>query len=116
MRHALCQLRELEPSKPFAAKVGRVGVFVVRTPNGRIHVLRDICPHEGARLSRGRVLECVTGEKTGQYELVRDEFVIRCPWHGYEFDVATGRCVADPSVRVRAYEVTVEDGVVYIDR
>jgi 3-phenylpropionate/trans-cinnamate dioxygenase ferredoxin subunit len=35
--------------------------------------------------------------------------VIKCPWHGWEFDLRTGRSVFNPHrVRVRAYDVTVE--------
>jgi nitrite reductase/ring-hydroxylating ferredoxin subunit len=32
-----------------------------------------------------------------------------CPWHRYEFDLATGRCVADPArLRVATYRIEVE--------
>ncbi len=34
-----------------------------------------------------------------------------CPWHGWEFDIPTGRSVLNPHrVRVRTYEVRVEAG------
>lgn len=31
--------------------------------------------------------------------------VLTCPWHGWEFDVCTGRALANPQARVRAYPV-----------
>ena len=37
--------------------------------------------------------------------------MVRCPWHGWEYDLATGQSWFDPrESRVRAYDVTVEPG------
>ena len=35
--------------------------------------------------------------------------LLRCPWHKWDFDIATGRCVVHPTLRVRRYRVIVED-------
>ena len=39
---------------------------------------------------------------------------IRCPWHLWEFDIPTGACLVDATVRVKTYPVTVEDGQVIV--
>jgi nitrite reductase (NADH) small subunit len=117
VRHVVCRLDELTPGQLRGVEVDGVAVVVARTPAGSVHVLRDRCSHEGGRLSRGRLLLKVGGDEVGAYVLSEDEYVVRCPWHGYEFDVETGHCIADARrARVRAYEVTVEDGVVFIER
>jgi 3-phenylpropionate/trans-cinnamate dioxygenase ferredoxin subunit len=37
---------------------------------------------------------------------VREGEILRCPWHGWEFDLRDGRSVIDPDgTRVRAYLV-----------
>jgi nitrite reductase/ring-hydroxylating ferredoxin subunit len=36
--------------------------------------------------------------------------VLRCPWHGWEYDISTGRNLIDPSRKLTTYPVTVEDG------
>ena len=37
--------------------------------------------------------------------------MIRCPWHCWEFEIATGKSLCDPnSVQARAYNVAVEPG------
>ena len=47
--------------------------------------------------------------KPGEYVWARDGEILRCPWHGWEFDITTGRSVFNPhAVRVKMYEVTVE--------
>ena len=34
--------------------------------------------------------------------------LIRCPWHKWDFDIASGRCLVHPTLRVRRYRVTVK--------
>lgn len=117
MRHAVCTLDEVAPGQLRGVEVDGIALVVARTPTGDLHVLRDRCAHEGARLSRGRLLQRVGGDAVGAYVLSQDEYVVRCPWHGYEFDVETGHCIADARrARVRAYAVTVEDGIIFIER
>jgi nitrite reductase/ring-hydroxylating ferredoxin subunit len=40
--------------------------------------------------------------------------LVRCAWHGWEFEIASGRALADPRIRARTYPVRVEDGRVVI--
>jgi nitrite reductase (NADH) small subunit len=107
---------ELGPGEVREATLDGIAVVVVRTAAGELRALRDICPHQGARLSKGRLEAAVDGPGVGVYELSDDRVILRCPWHGYEFDVETGRCLADEGSRVRTYPVTVEDGIVVVER
>ena len=85
-----------------------VGVFNV---GGTYYALRNRCPHQGAPLCLGSLKGTALPSSPGEYLWARDGEILRCPWHGWEFDVTTGLSVCDPNgVRVRAYEVTI-DGV-----
>ena len=45
----------------------------------------------------------------GEYSLVREGEIVRCPWHGWEFEIATGRSLFNPhKVRTRSFPVEVE--------
>ena len=45
----------------------------------------------------------------GEYLWAREGEILRCPWHGWEFDLTTGCAICEPDrTRVRTYEVTVE--------
>ncbi len=47
----------------------------------------------------------------GAIEYSRPGEILTCPWHGWEFDIRTGRSWCDPErLRVRRYEVSVESG------
>ncbi len=77
---------------------------------GKLYALRDTCPHQGAPLSAGVVVGEVAAERPGAYEFCSGRH-IRCPWHGWEYDLATGQSYHDPAhSRVRAYDVSVEAG------
>jgi 3-phenylpropionate/trans-cinnamate dioxygenase ferredoxin subunit len=116
LKHALFPLSELEPGQMKAAVVDGLEVVVARDLDGTVYALRDRCAHSAARLSRGRLLEKVVGNDVDQYELA-DELVLRCPWHGFEYELPTGRCIADPKrMRVKAYPVTVEDGTIWLEK
>jgi nitrite reductase/ring-hydroxylating ferredoxin subunit len=117
MRHVLFPLAELGSGEARPVKVGKTEIVVVRTERGEVFALRDRCPHAGAKLSRGRVLEKVIEGDDGGYALSPEECILRCPWHAYEFDLATGLCDADPKhVRVKSYPVSVEEGMVVLER
>jgi 3-phenylpropionate/trans-cinnamate dioxygenase ferredoxin subunit len=64
----------------------------------------DRCPHAGAPLSRGRLSGVVESEGPGDYRLRRRDELLKCPWHGWEYDLRTGQSWSDPkSTRTRAY-------------
>ena len=49
--------------------------------------------------------------------VTRESALERCPWHKWDFDIATGRCVVDAKLRVRRYAAWIdgEDLVVSLD-
>jgi len=115
-KHHLFPLDSLSPGELRRVDLGGVGVVVVRTPEGDVHALRDRCSHRGAPLSKGIVEAKIVADAPGEYRL-SGEYVVRCPWHAFEFDPTTGRCPAAPeSVRVRSYDVMIEDGEIFIER
>jgi nitrite reductase/ring-hydroxylating ferredoxin subunit len=50
----------------------------------------------------------------GAYE-VSGVTVLRCPWHGWEFDPRTGACLDDPTLRVAVYPAKADGGRVLVD-
>lgn len=106
------ELAALEREGRLVARVGGREIGVVRGSDGRLHGLRNRCPHHGAPLCLGTAVERLAGEP-GRYAAT-GRMVLRCPWHGWEFDLETGRCVDEPSLRAAVYEVKVEDGRVLV--
>ncbi len=85
-----------------------IGVFHV---GGQYFALRNRCPHQGGPLCEGRLGSWIEADRPGAYQLSRPGEMIRCPWHGWEFDLRTGQSYWDPRrERVRAYPVQVTPG------
>ena len=83
----------------------RVGVFRL---GGGYFALADRCPHRGAPLcSSGEVVNAVEGVGE-ERRVTRAAALVRCPWHKWDFDIASGRCEVDARLRVRRYPVRVE--------
>jgi 3-phenylpropionate/trans-cinnamate dioxygenase ferredoxin subunit len=116
-KHPALPLSELEPGQMKSVVVEGIDVVIARDLDGSVYALRDRCAHAAARLTNGRLLRKVAvGGEVDRYELT-DELIIRCPWHGYEYELPTGRCLADPNrTRVRAYPVTIENGTICIEK
>lgn len=114
-RVRVCRIDELAPGGVSIVAVGRfgVGVFNVR---GSYHALTNYCPHRGAPLCLGSVTG--TTEGTGipyGSAWIRDGEILRCPWHSWEFDIATGSTLTQPTKRVRSYPVHVDDDAIYLE-
>jgi nitrite reductase/ring-hydroxylating ferredoxin subunit len=60
----------------------------------------DSCPHQGAALSGGKLKGAV----------------VACPAHGIQFDVTRGCAIASPELCNRTYRVSIEDGMVMLER
>jgi len=106
--HAICRVSELPPGGRKIVDVGSrsIGVFNV---HGDFYALRSLCPHQGAPLCRGTITGTARASQPGEFIWEREGQVLRCPWHGWEFDITSGRSVFNPHrLRVRTYDVTVE--------
>jgi nitrite reductase/ring-hydroxylating ferredoxin subunit len=91
-----------------------VGVFNI---GGRLYGLLNRCAHQGgplcaARRTTGTLVADAAGGWRPRWEL--DGEVVACPWHGLEYHVPTGRCLAYPHIVVGRYEVSVEGDVVVV--
>ena len=112
--HDIGSLEELERDGRLVARVGGRELGVVKDPDGgRLVGIRNRCPHHGGPLCLGRVRERESGAP-GRYSLDGTR-VLRCPWHGWEFDLDTGRCRDEPSLRVAVYAVRIDGGRVLVD-
>jgi phenylpropionate dioxygenase-like ring-hydroxylating dioxygenase large terminal subunit len=78
--YAILESSEVKRGKPVG--VTRMGEKLVawRDSQGRVTVMRDLCPHRGVALSAGQLRgDC-----------------IECPFHGFQYD-ASGRCTLIPA-------------------
>ena len=114
-RRPVCAIADLPPGTMKLVQVGKFGVGVYNI-EGSVYAIANYCAHEGAPLCSGLVggTNEFAPEVPGQLRRVREGKILRCPWHQWEFDITTGRTVADPRKRIRSYEVDITDGQVFL--
>ncbi|MFZ5863599.1 MAG: Rieske (2Fe-2S) protein [Nitrospirota bacterium] len=92
---------DLPPGGSLAVRVGDLPLALFNV-SGAVHAIENVCPHAGAALDRG--------VRTGPCR----EIVI-CPFHGWRFDVRTGRCLQIPGETIRTFSVRVAGGAIEVE-
>ena len=98
-------------AKIVTLKSRSIGIFNV---NGSYHALLNVCPHRGAALCEGPVSGTTGPTEAREFVYGRENEIVRCAWHGWEFDIRTGQFLVDPRIRARTYPVSVEEDAIYV--
>jgi nitrite reductase (NADH) small subunit len=59
---------------------------------GNFYAIDNECAHRGGPLGEGEL----------------EGTIVECPWHGWTYDVTTGRCTSNPTACVASYHVAIE--------
>ena len=110
----IARLEALSPGTLTPAQIGRTPV-VLTLHDGKVLAVAARCPHQGANLCAGMVTGYVEpGEDGDAVQVDTGRAILRCPWHGFEFDLYNGEpTVASPAhrrLRLRRFAVRVIDG------
>jgi nitrite reductase/ring-hydroxylating ferredoxin subunit len=109
-RYVVAEATEIPPGgRKIVEVAGRsLGIFNL---SGEFFALRNRCPHQGGPLCEGRTFGLVEARAPGEITYSRQGEILTCAWHGWEFDIRTGRSWCAPErLRVRRYDVSVEPG------
>jgi len=113
-RHVVAAAGEISSGgrKLVTVRGRQIGIF---NHGGEYFALLNRCPHQGAELCKGTLIGLATSKEPGHFELTRQGEMLKCPWHGWEYDIRTGQSWCDPNdTKVRAYPVTVEPGTTLV--
>jgi nitrite reductase (NADH) small subunit len=95
---------------------GTRSVGVVRRADGTVNAVRNWCPHKGAEVCKVKLSGTMIPGPPGTLEWGHEGQIVRCPWHGFEFDIATGkRPYSDSLMRLRVYPARIANGEILID-
>jgi nitrite reductase (NADH) small subunit len=71
----------------------------VANVDGKFYAINNTCLHRGGPLGQGTL--------NGK--------VVTCPWHGWQYDVTTGKVTQNPAVGVDCYPLEVRGEDIYVD-
>jgi 3-phenylpropionate/trans-cinnamate dioxygenase ferredoxin subunit len=109
-RHVVARAADLKPGARLPVTIAGKAIVVFRIAD-EFFALLNRCPHQGGPLCDGTLGGLIEAAEPGRYRYTRPDEILRCPWHGWEFDVRTGQSWCEPArFRVRAYPAEVETG------
>lgn len=98
---AFVQAARVSDIAPGSIKDVNVGGTEVALANvgGRFYAISNTCLHRGGPLGQGAL----------------EGKIVTCPWHGWQFDVTTGKVALNDSVGVACYATELRGDEVYIN-
>jgi nitrite reductase/ring-hydroxylating ferredoxin subunit len=84
-----------------------IGVFRI---DDRFYALRNRCPHQFGPLCVGTLAPRAISNGPGDVRMDSGPPLLACPWHGWEYDIATGQSFMGPgrgNMAALAYDVSV---------
>jgi nitrite reductase (NADH) small subunit len=88
-----------------------IGVFHV---GDEFVAILNMCPHEFAPVCLGRVGGTTLPSQPGEWNWGREGEILSCPWHGWEFELLTGKALFANRPRLRLFPVKIENGQVFV--
>ncbi len=88
-----------------------IGVF---NTGARIVAVLNLCPHAFAPVCLGKVSGTTLPSRAGEFIWGREGEILRCPWHGWEFDLNSGQCLTDRR-RLKQFPVVIRDDAIYVE-
>jgi 3-phenylpropionate/trans-cinnamate dioxygenase ferredoxin subunit len=109
-KHVVATVAEIPPGQRKLVTVRGRSIAVFNL-DGEFFGLFNRCPHQGGPMCEGILTGLIESDEPGRYKYSRKGEIIRCPWHGWEFDVRTGQSYCEAErIQVRSYPVEVAEG------
>lgn len=93
-----------------------IGVFNI---DGEYVAFENECMHQHGPVCTGKIQPKLEAEFIESGKLVEESFsdisTIACPWHGWEYDLRTGKHLGDSSEKLKSYPVSVVDGEIFVE-
>jgi nitrite reductase/ring-hydroxylating ferredoxin subunit len=85
---------------------------------GAYYAYSNYCVHSGGPACEGllinKVVDIIAADRTYQGQTFSEDVHFVCPWHGYEYDLATGECVGDRKLKLKKFEVVHRGDDIYV--
>jgi nitrite reductase/ring-hydroxylating ferredoxin subunit len=88
-----------------------IAVFNV---GGEYRALANYCTHQGGPVCEGPVNGTIGVDEEWNMIFEQEDELIICPWHGWSFEMETGRHIAKSNYTLPTYEVVEKEGDIYI--
>lgn len=114
-RYAFCSTDELDDGERILKTIANREIAVFQVGDEYFSVA-NYCVHAGGPVCEGALGGTTTADPDDPWTLGwdRENEILSCPWHGWEFDIASGRYLSDDQFVIPTYEVEVEGEQIYV--
>ncbi|MBZ9764258.1 Rieske (2Fe-2S) protein [Mesorhizobium sp. CA8] len=109
-----CKTADVRVGEPKIVTIGRIPVGIFQLEDGYAALL-NICPHRAGQLCEGPISGTTKRTDKTEFVYVRAGELIRCAWHGWEFDIRSGKCLVDDKLKARTFPVHVDGDEIYLE-
>jgi nitrite reductase/ring-hydroxylating ferredoxin subunit len=88
-----------------------IGIFEI---DGEYYAMLSICPHRGGELCEGPQCGTAVSDEDFRIHSARRNELVRCAWHGWEFDIRSGEALSDPGMKAKTFPVSVDGDELYV--
>jgi nitrite reductase/ring-hydroxylating ferredoxin subunit len=117
-RVRICSAEDLQPGQRQLVKVDGAEIAVFNV-NGQLYAVRNKCPHQGVSMVYGSIDGTMLPSDPHTYQYGRHNEILRCPLHGWGFDLKTGESLFDAETcKLKTYDIRQEENtiVLYLNR
>ncbi len=94
----VCKIDDIPVGEGREFAVNGKVIAIFRMEDDEFHAIDGLCPHAGGPIGTGALRKGV----------------VTCPWHGWQFDVRTGKHCHSDSIRTTTYSVSLDAGNICI--
>ncbi|MBU8879807.1 Rieske (2Fe-2S) protein [Bacillus sp. FJAT-29790] len=109
----VCSADELTNGKRKVIQFNNTSVVVVNSDNN-LYAFRNYCPHQGAPLEFGSISGAMESSEPHKYKYGCHNQVVRCPLHGWAFDMKDGHSLFNSKVKIKTFEVKEREGIIIL--
>jgi nitrite reductase (NADH) small subunit len=95
----VADLSDVPSGSSRTVSVGRYEIALFNV-DGNLYALENCCPHQGGPIADGWVEHCT----------------VTCPWHGWRFDLRSGKMTLGDFALIPRFEVRVGEGGIYLSK
>lgn len=111
--HHVGSATDIDIGESLLVDVNGIEIAVYHTEKG-FFAMSNYCVHQGGPLCEGPVTGTVRQDRDGELTYDTSQEVVKCPWHGWEFDLESGEHVSRPQYSQPTYDVETRDGELYV--
>lgn len=118
MEHFVAKFSQMEDPSVQVVHVGDQEIGVFRCQD-HIYAYRNECLHQGGPVCEGTLIPKVEAVLRDDQTVAGEQFSpsewhIVCPWHGYEYGIATGQCAPNPALRLTPFTTIIRGDDIYL--